>query len=112
MKQELIQQFMLKNGEFFDPLVIPSIQKKLEEIDDSNAAIVLGVSLMHPTLILVIAIVLGWERFFLNDIPMGILKIITCYGFGIWWLVDLFTASKRARDYNYNKFVQATMFCR
>lgn len=112
MRQELIQQFMLKNGENFDPLVIPSIQKKLEEIDDNNAAIVLGIGLMNPTLILVIAIVLGWERFFLNDIAMGILKIITCYGCGIWWLIDLFTATRRAKEYNYNKFVQATMFCK
>lgn len=32
---------------------------------------------------------LGIDRFYLDYIGTGILKLITCGGFGIWWLIDL-----------------------
>ena len=32
---------------------------------------------------------LGIDRFYLGYIGKGILKLITCGGFGIWWLIDL-----------------------
>lgn len=31
----------------------------------------------------------GIDRFYLGYIGTGILKLITCGGFGIWWLIDL-----------------------
>ena len=86
MTQEMIQSFMLKNGECFDMAVIPDIQRKLAEVDDSKASMILSVSFQKPTIILIISILLGWDRFFLNDIVLGILKVITCNGCWIWWL--------------------------
>lgn len=32
---------------------------------------------------------LGIDRFYLGYIGTGILKLITCGGFGIWWLIEL-----------------------
>ena len=32
---------------------------------------------------------LGIDRFYLGYLGTGILKLITCGGFGIWWLIDL-----------------------
>ena len=32
---------------------------------------------------------LGIDRSYLGYIGTGILKLITCGGFGIWWLIDL-----------------------
>ena len=72
----------------------------------------MGLSLQKPTVILIIAIVLGWERFFLDDIGLGIVKFVTCYGCGIWWLVDIFTAQRRTYEYNYNKFNETLMLCK
>ena len=112
MKQELVQAFMLKNGECFDMMAVQDVQNKLMEIDDSKSAMLMGLSLQKPTVMLIIAIVLGWERFFLDDIVMGVVKVITCYGCGIWWLIDIFTAQKRTYEYNYKKFTETFMLCR
>lgn len=112
MKPELIQAFMLKNGECFDSCMIPEIEKQLANVDDSKSVMLMGLSLQKPTLILIIAIILGWDRFFLDDIGMGVLKLLTCYGCYIWWLVDIFSAKKRTYAYNYKKFSEAMMLCR
>jgi len=112
MKQELVQQFLMNNGECFDTLQVPQIQKQLEEIPDEKSGIVLGVSLQKPTVILIIAILLGWDRFFLGEIGLGVVKIITCYGCGVWWLIDIFSAKKRTYAYNMKKLNEAMMLAR
>ncbi len=112
MKQELIQGFLIKNGDCFDPIMAQTIQQELTTVDDSKAALFLGLSLQKPTVVLIIAIFFGIDRFFLDEIGLGILKVLTCYGCGIWWLIDIFTAKKRTVDYNYKKFNEVLMLCK
>ena len=32
---------------------------------------------------------LGIDRFYLGYTGLGVVKLITCGGFGVWWLIDL-----------------------
>lgn len=112
MKPELVQAFMLKNGECFDMMAVQDVQNKLTEVDDSKYALLMSMNLQKPTVMLIIAIVLGWERFFLDDIGLGVVKVITCYGCGIWWLIDIFSAQRRTYEYNYKKFNETLMLCK
>lgn len=46
----------------------------------------------RKTVALIISIFLGEigiDRFYLGYIGLGILKLITVGGFGIWWLIDV-----------------------
>jgi len=96
------------NAANFAPEVLPTVRGKLEQANDTQMMYLQSVSFKKPSTILLIAIFLGWERFFLNDIALGIVKVITGYGCGIWWLIDLFTAKKRAQKYNFEQFQKTT----
>lgn len=109
MKEELVQQFIIRNGKCFKPEHLSEITKTLEVIDDSKAPIILALDFRDPTNMLIIAILLGWERFFLDDIGLGILKVLTCFGCYLWWIIDIFTVQNRTFEYNYRKFNQAIM---
>lgn len=107
MDKMKVETFLAYNAENLPEETIPMVASQLAAIDDEHALRIQAMRFMDPTLILVIAIVLGWDRFFIDDIGMGILKILTCYGLGVWWLIDIFTAKRRAREYNYDKLQRA-----
>ena len=44
----------------------------------------------------------GVDRFMMGHIWLGILKLITSGGFGIWWLVDLILIANRHKFKNVN----------
>jgi len=108
MEQQKVDMFVGLNVENFNPQDLMTIKQKLEQMDDSKFFLIQGTELQKPSTIFLIAILLGWERFWLDDIGLGILKIVTCYGCLIWWLVDIFSAKDRAKQYNFKKFLNAS----
>lgn len=52
----------------------------------------------------VLSVLLGWlgiDRFYMGRTSLGIIKLITLGGFGIWWIVDtILVGSGKARDGN------------
>lgn len=112
MEKTNIDLFLVANADKFPPEMIPSMRQMLEAMPEQNAPMLQTINFSNPTTILLIAILLGWERFFINDIGLGVLKVLTCQGCGIWWLIDIFSANERARKFNYQKFMQAMALMR
>ena len=39
----------------------------------------------------------------LGDTTMGVIKLLTCGGCGIWTIIDWFSIANKTKEYNYNK---------
>ena len=112
-KNKQIEYFMLTKGERFPAERLPEIKHRLEELDEDHMMMVEAMDFKEPLNMLLISILigeLGVDRFLLGQTGLGILKLITCGGCGIWWLIDLFKVQKLTRQNNYEKFVK-TIIC-
>ena len=98
------------NAENFAPETLPIIKSKLDQMDDTQMMYLQSTSFKKPSTIFIVALILGWERFLLDDIGLGVLKVMTAFGCGIWWLIDVISAKKRAQKYNFDQFQKATAF--
>ena len=110
MEKSKIDMFLAINAGNFMQSDLMIIKEKLEKLEDDKFFLLQGLQLQKPDTIFLIAIVLGWERFWLNDIALGILKVVTGYGCLIWWIVDIFSAKERTYKYNLQQFNQAVTF--
>jgi len=110
MEKSKIDMFISMNNDNFLPQDLMAVRDKLEKIEDDKFLIIQAAEFQKPSTIFLISLILGWERFWLDDVTMGIVKIITGMGCGIWWLIDIFSAKERAKKYNFNKFVKLTTF--
>ncbi len=62
-----------------------------------------------PTISLIISILIGAlaiDRFLIGDIGLGIAKLLTCGGLGIWVIVDWFLIMGRTKEKNFEMFQQ------
>lgn len=50
---------------------------------------------------------LGVDRFIMGHIGLGILKLVTFGGFGIWWLIDLILIASK---YNFSNVIWVNPF--
>ncbi len=109
MEQSKIDLFVSTMNEKFASDKMMSIRSQLEKLDDSRFALVQSLNYKNPTTLLIISIflgALGVDRFMLGQTGLGILKLLTCGGAGIWTIVDWFIISGKTKEYNYQKFMQ------
>ena len=106
MDQQRIDMFIMSNNKFFEPHHLPAITRALSRADDSTFMRIQTISFKDPTLSLIISLVagpLGVDRFIIGDTGLGIAKLLTCGGLGIWTIVDYFLIMGRTREVNFEK---------
>jgi hypothetical protein len=106
MEKSKVDMFVSMHVEHFLPEDLAKIRFVLEQLDDDKYYYIQGIEYQKPSMIIFIAVLLGWERFWLNDIFLGILKILTLGGCFVWWFIDIFTANNRTKKHNFRKFKQ------
>ncbi len=112
MEQQKVDMFLMTQGKYFEGYQLPAIRDQLLKLDDSKFIMLQAANLKDPTTTLIISIVggsLGIDRFFLGDTGLGIAKLLTCGGIGIWAIVDWFLIQGRARELNMER-LQRVLF--
>jgi TM2 domain-containing membrane protein YozV len=109
MESQKVDMFIIANAKCFDSQHINYIRERLLAIDDSKWAMIQTLQLKDPTTSLIISVVggsFGIDRFMIGDTGMGIGKLLTCGGLGIWAIVDWFMIQGATREKNYEKIQQ------
>ena len=103
MDKSKIDAFILNNRDCFAIEDIPLIQVRMESADDSKWHYLSFIKLKDPQVALMLSIFggpIGFDRFYIGDYLLGILKTITCGGLLIWAIIDLFLIRNSAQKHN------------
>ena len=107
MDEQNITTFLATKAQYFGEDKIGIIRAQLEKIDDNKFLAITSMQYKNPTTALILAILLpGFDRIFLGQVGLGILKLLTCSGLAVWWIIDMIGISKATKELNFQKFSQ------
>jgi TM2 domain-containing membrane protein YozV len=109
MEAQKVDMFIMSNGKFLEGHQMNMIREQLLAIDDSKWAMISTIQFKDPTTLLIVSLLaggLGIDRFMLGDSGLGVGKLLTCGGLGIWTIVDWFQIQKSTREKNLQKLQQ------
>lgn len=89
------------------------IKEKLASLPEGKEVQLLSISFKNPTTMLIISIFLGGfgvDRFMLGDTGLGVAKLLTCGGCGIWAIIDWCLIKQKTYDYNFKLFNESLLF--
>lgn len=109
MDSQKVDMYLMTNAKYFQSHHLNYIRERLMMADESKLSMMHSVELKDPTMILIVSILagsLGIDRFLIGDTGLGVGKLVTCGGLGIWWLVDLFLIMDATKQKNMEKLQQ------
>lgn len=103
-----INMLLMTYSKYFPDESMMMIQDRFEAMDESKTSMLYTLGLKDPTMALILSIVaggLGIDRFYIGDTGLGIAKLLTCGGCGIWTIIDYFLIMKVTKEKNLEKFI-------
>lgn len=65
------------------------------------------IQMKDPTIAIILSVLagtLGVDRFYIGDVGLGVVKLLTCGGLYVWWIIDIFLIMDKTKEYNYTIF--------
>ena len=101
-----VDQWITINAKYFPTEQVQYIRQRLEALPEQQLSMLYSISFQDPTMMLVISLFggsLGIDRFILGQVGLGVGKLLTCGGCGIWSIVDWFLIMDATRQSNAQK---------
>ena len=109
MDSQKVDMFIMTTGKYFESHQIPIIRDRLMQADDSKWVMIQTFQFKDPTVSLIVSLLagtLGIDRFIIGDTGLGVGKLLTCGGLGIWAIIDWFLIMGATREKNFAKLQQ------
>ena len=91
------------NPDFFPEDSVNELGARLSKLSQNQFNAIQGIQLKDPMIMLLLSLFLGgWgvDRFLLKEIGLGVVKLLTCGGCGIWTIIDWFLVMNKTREFN------------
>lgn len=108
MEQQKVDMFMMVNNKYFPESQIPFIRQRLLATDENREGIIQSLQFKDPIIALILSIFigeLGIDRFYVGDTGLGIGKLLTCGGLGLWSIIDWFLIMGATREKNFMRLM-------
>lgn len=109
MDQTKIDMFIATHAKKFNSFHLNQIQNALSNVDENKFQMALAADYKDPSTMLIISILvgsLGVDRFMLGQTGLGVAKLLTAGGCGIWTIIDWFKIQDMSKDYNFALLMQ------
>ncbi len=109
MEAQKVDMFIMTYAKYFESHQLNIIRDRLIAADDSKWALISTLQYKDPQTSIILSILagtMGIDRFFIGDTGMGVGKLLTCGGFGIWAIIDWFMIQGATREKNMQKLQQ------
>jgi TM2 domain-containing membrane protein YozV len=109
MEAQKVDMFLMTNGKFFESHHMNMMRERLLSLDDSKWPMLSTIQFKDPTTTLIVSILaggLGIDRFLIGDTGLGVGKLLTCGGLGIWSIIDWFMIQNATKEKNMQKIQQ------
>jgi len=110
MNAQKVDMFVMMNNKYFEASQLFAIKNYLSEVDESKWTRIEMLQFKDPTTSLIVSILAGYlgiDRFIIGDVGLGIGKLLTCGGLGIWTIVDWFLIQAATKEKNMQKLQEA-----
>ncbi len=111
MNTQMVDQYIMMNQKYFPSDKLFVLKERLCAMDEQRYQGLLQQNLKDPVISLVLSLFLGGlgvDRFFVGDIGMGVLKLLTGGIFGVLTIIDWFLIMGRTRNKNFENIMQFT----
>ena len=108
MDAQKVDMFIMMHSKELPPSKLPYIRQQLMMVDESKWGLISTIQFKDPTISLILSIILGSlgiDRFLIGDIGLGIGKLLTAGGCGVWAIVDWFLIMDATREKNFQQLV-------
>lgn len=109
MDAQKVDMYIMSNSKYFQSHQLNFIRERLLALPEDKWMMLQSVDLKDPTTSLIVSILaggLGIDRFLIGDTGLGVGKLLTCGGLGIWSIVDWFLIQDATRQKNMEKLQQ------
>ena len=103
VNSDLVQQYIMANAQFFPEGSVNELGSRLSNLSQNQFNAIQGIQLKDPMMMLLLSLFLGAygvDRFLLKETGLGVVKLLTCGGCGIWTIIDWFLIMNKTREFN------------